>query len=656
MSTIQQYSKVIRANVTSLEEGQGTRALIQHEVVGRLPDGRLTLALADADLKVSITLDPSATDPTSRTAYKLIWDGLVIDASERLLDPSEFNPGTKVDAVLPLSFMVTEGEYSLDYATYTTLGENEEIAHLPIKIIVDRSAPGGANLGPLIFSSVPDDLVTEADLVADKLTATVNDWFGMYPQDTATAWIAPGRTPALVDWKALPLVKHDVVVPGEEVTLDFDKVDLTALSDGYQSFSYKLKDVLGNPETELAAPKVLRVLLKDAPGNVLPPVVPAFDDHALITWADARPGLQVQIPVYDNPDPTDSIVVTWGTFPAQPTPPLGTLPPDPIPEPITTVILPLDLIQQMPKGPVDVSYQIFRGGILVGSSGVTPVLQDLTTPGAIVDPDPATPVHDNLLDLTVKSSSGVVDIIPPQDYLSNGTVTIPRVGKDGAVVWQNGDLVQVTWGTLVFPVPPFAITTEINDLVLPLSSVDIIQKGPQGKVDVSYTISRPLLPPPNLGVAPSAVKVVTVVAAGDVPGGGLPLADPRFPEASAGNIINQPAARNGTPVRISLPITNMDVDDLLSIDFTGRFGTTDGTGNPIPNTQVHDNHRLLRADLDRGYYDFTISEPILAAICENVGTVTYTAENNVAPITSGSVFVKIFVRSPGYCTVPVPGP
>ena len=224
MSAEKKYSRVIRAK-TGTAGAQRAGALLPHEVVGRLADGRLPLALADADLKVSITLDMSVTDPSSRTAYKLIVDGgPPIDASERVLLPTEFVPGTKVDALLPLSYMVTEGDFLLDYATYTTAGENEERAYLPIRIIVDRSSPGGAHLGPLTFSTVPDDLLTESDLVGDKLPGTVNDWFGMAAQDTATAWIAPGRTPAPGDWRELPSVKHEVVVPGEEVTFNFDKI------------------------------------------------------------------------------------------------------------------------------------------------------------------------------------------------------------------------------------------------------------------------------------------------------------------------------------------------------------------------------------------------------------------------------------------------
>jgi len=656
MSAKEEYSRVVRAKTVTVG-AQSARALLQHEVVGKLADGRLPLALADADLKVSITLDTSVTDPTSRTAYKLIVDGgPPIDASERVLLPTEFVPGTKVDALLPLSYMVTEGDFLLDYATYTTLGENEEIAHLPIRVIVDRSSPGGAHLGPLTFSTVPDDLLTEADLVGGKLPGTVNDWFGMAAQDTATAWIAPGRTPAPGDWIELPLVKHDVVVPGEEVTFSFDKTDLTAFSDGYQSFSYKLRDVLGNPETDLATPKVLRVLLSDSPEDILPPVVPAFEDHGLITWDDARPGLRVQIPVYTNPDPTDAFVIKWGNYSAPASPPLGTLPaplPTP-PDPIATVVLDLDFVQQMPNGTVNVSYEILRGGVLVGFSTDTTVEMDLRTPGAIVDPDPLTPVHDNLQDLTVKSSSGAVNTIPPQDYNNDGTITIARLGKDGAVVWQNGDLVEVTWGALKFPSPPFEIQNQIADLVLPLSSVDVIQPGPNGPVDVSYTLSRPLTVSPNLGVARSAITKVNVVAAGEVPGGGLPLGDPRFTEANANNIINQTAARGGTPIRIMLPITNMDIDDNLSIEFTGRFGTVDGSGAPIPGTEVNDNHSLVQADLTRGYYEFIIPESILQRICENVGTVKYVASNSVAPIDSATVFVKIFVRTPGYCTVPTP--
>lgn len=653
MSVSQKFSRIIRVNASEVRAKAEISALIQHEVVGILPDGRLPLPVANADLKVLITLDLAVELPTF---YVLILNGLEVPLSKRDLAAGEDVPGQKIEVTLPLANLANDGEYSLDYVVYTTTGANPEIAHLPLKVIVDRTAPGGTHLGAIYFDLV-DDFVNDAALTGGKLTGVVPDWFGMYTQDTATAWIAPGRDPATGDWVELPLVKHDVVVAGEEVQLVFDRADLAALPDGYQSFSYKLKDILGNSNSELAAAKVLRVLLSDVPSNILPPVIPAFDDDGLVTWNDARTGVRVQIPVYTNPDPSDQFVIRWGGTEAPLSSPLGTLPnplPTP-PAPITTVIVDYDIVKLIPKGALDVTYRILRGGIQVGFSLETTIEVDLTTPGGIVDPQPETPEHENLQNAVVRSASGQVDVIPPADYLLNGTVTIPRAGKDGTAVWINGDTVEVSWGpTLKLPAHP--INNQNTDLVLPLNSATIIQPGPNGPVNVSYTISRDLVPAPNVGVALSAVTVVQVTAAGDVPGGGQPLVLARFPEANADNIINKALGQDGTPVRILLPIDNMDVGDTLAIDFTGVFSRIDETGLPIPGTQVTDNHTLVRDDFTRGYYEFNISAAILIAICDYGAKVTYVATNQIDSVPSGVTFVKIAVRTPGYCTVPVPTP
>jgi hypothetical protein len=643
MSHIQLFSKVIR---TPAIQKRSTLALLQHTVKDALPDGRLPVAIADADLKVTVTTDPAVQLPTF---YKLIWDGQVIDASKKDLVAGDDVPGKEIEVLLPLTHMTAEGLHTLDYAVYTTIGENEEIAHMPINLIVDRTSPGGGALSAPVFTKAINDLVMETSLENGKLVADIRAWFGEEAGDVATGWIAAGESPAPGDWKELTTVKHTVVNKGEAVKLSFDKADLTALADGYQSFSYKVKDQLGNPETDLADPKALRVLLSSVPANILAPVVPDFDDHALITWSDAKSGVEVEIPPYDNPDPTDKIVVVWGTQEAPPSPPIGAAPGDPF---ITVLVAP-EVVIAGGNGALNVSYKIMRGNFTpeVGISPPTAVVVDLTIPGG-VDPDPDTPAHGNLKPAIVKSADGDINLIPPQAYERNGTVTIPQSGVDGKVVWADGDVVEVSWGPTL-KLPKQTINNQTSDLELSLDSATYIQPGPSGEFGVSYTVSRALVPPPNMGEALSPTTSVTVISSDDIPGGGQPLPTPIFTEANASNVINQKVGINGTPIRIPLPIDNVKADDVLVITFTGIFSFTDKDAAEIPGTKMVDNHSITDADNAAQYYDFYVSEAILKTICEFGAIATYTAANAIDTVTSPTTLVIVAVRTPGYCTVPV---
>lgn len=655
MSKYQKYSRVKRH-----QSGITVVDFTQHTVPELLGSGKLPLAAMNAPLRVLI---PFISQLTVDDAIVLNWDGVDIIGSKRYIEAGDLDPDTFYELLLPIANMAIEGTYKLDYTTLQGVAENPAKAGLPIDIIIDRQSPGAEHLGALEFEPGTADGVTAVDLDGQgKLKAIVPNWFDGAPNDKVIVWRAPGHFPSLTDYVAVPTAFVDVPAPEEEVILLIDSTDLP---DGWQSFSYKVQDEVGNVNPTLARGIALNILLGQAPANLLAPVVPAFAADQLITWTDAQPGIDVEITGYDNPLETDDVIVIWGSQEAAPAP-VGLVPPT-IQPPLLTVTVDYDVVAAQGNGPVNVSYRVERGGISFGPSPVTAVVVDLTTPGG-VDPDPGTPEHDNLRNLEVRSASGFLNDIPAGDYNLDGQVIIHRAGVDGSVVWVDDDVVQVYWewaapGSLR-QLPPHTITSQSTDLSLPLLSAGIIDQTPTGTVDVWYTISRPLNAgtPPQFGVALSKKTTVHVSSSADVPGGGTALPLPTFPEANPNNIINKASGQDGTTVRVPLTFSNFAAGDTLSLRFVGLFSYIDPTGEEMvpprgPNTLVEIKDQVVSAaDIVRGYYDFNLTEENLKVICQGGANASYTADNGVAPASSAKKFVIISVVATDYCRIPVPTP
>jgi hypothetical protein len=652
MSTVQKYSRVIYHASMSASRLAGITALPQHNVPDALSDGTLPKLVAEADLEVII---PHIDTLTTMDAIILNWNGADIAGSKYPITAPDLVPGVDYTLYLPVAEMtgVGEGRHLLDYTTLEGVAENPAKAFLPLTLIIDRTAPGGSALGPLVFTLATEGVVTDADLNAsEQLVATIPNWLGEDTGDVATPEIAPMLVPGPTDWVSLPGSKETVTTVGASLTFKLPKADLIAV-DGWQSFSWNVVDKAGNPRPTRAPAVRLRTLLGKPPANFVAPVVPAFVDHGVVTWTDAQGPLIVDIRGYDNPAEDDRVIISWG---AQEAPPAIVGPTNPLPDPLISVEMDIQQLIDEGDGTVVINYRVERGIDSFGPSPNTSVLVDLTTPGGIIDPDPTTPEHDNLPFLTVRSSSGQTNTIPPADFDKDGTITIPYRGLDvptATPIFEVNDTIKISWG------PTLKIDAVVTDAAvnqsIPLSSVDIIQKGPTGSFEVSYSVSRDLGvgSPSQIVTVTSKPTTVSVVSSADVPGGGAPLALAVFTEANANNIINKAAGEDGTTIRVILPITNMDEGDKLKLEFVGYYELNDPSGTEIPGTKVNLEHILLATDNTNRYYDFPITENQLKAICQGGATAIYTADNGYTA-SSLKAFVIISVVASGYCLIPRP--
>jgi len=619
------------------------------EVPGLLDDGTLPIALRGQDLIVEIPLPDHADPLTDR--LDLMWNDKPLGVQVPIDGTSMIQR-----LILPQALLQAEGRHTLDYVIYHGFGGNPLKAEQARPVIVDLTAPGSNNLGALLFAAEHYQGVIEQNLVDGALRAFVPGWISQQVGDVATPWVAKGRYPAPADFIELSAYEQVVKEAGGRLILNIAQHELKALGDGWISFSYKVRDKAGNRRSNLAFSAPLNVLLNEAPGNLRPPRVPAFDD-GLVTWDDARTGVPVSIPGYDNASPGDVIGVAWGDQNAV----VLTLGPKPVggyPDPLMNVPVPRSLVQLQGNGSVAVTFCVMRNGVHVGPSPATVVEVDLRTPGG-VDPDPLTPEHDNLQAPQVFSHSGVRDEIPAGDYGADAVMVIPRLDAAGVAVWQDGDELEIHWAGITLG---RRIAGDNSDIRFVIDHGQVIEPAPTGPVSVFYRIKRPL-GGGHYGVAQSPAVQVRVVSLAALPGGvaGVPLAN--YPEAfiSLGHwVINKAASVDGTFIRVPLvrpgpsaaPLENVAVGDHVSVRFVAVNHLTDPAAAEIPATEVIVTRTLKHEDLAAGYWDAPITEDQLKAICSLTANSYITLTNATGSATSPRSPVIVSVRVLGYCTIP----
>lgn len=568
--------------------------------VGAFDDGLLPVEVADNDLIVRIPVDPASPvfDPFFLGTLQLYWKGDKFGSAYQILDTDLGNPF--IDLTLPLAELTAEGTSSLTYVGTANPGLDEFFGDPAWEIEVDRTAPGGGVLAPLLFT---DDVIQEG-VTPSKLDAN-----GNLPS-RAAHWrelkLGDKLYPILVD-AAGTVVEVDPIevvdtTPGLDVPVPIPRAKLEEIGDGQVDFTFTLEDRAGNRSGRAPAVR-LNVLLTSVPPNWAAPTIPlAKAPDNFLGEAAARTPIGVVIPADSNFQPADSIVVRWGDQQA-----VEEVVSDPAADPLMTILLPYSLVQAAGNGARNVTYNVFRNNIDIGTSVPAVVVNvDLTVPGG-EDPDPETPEHGNLIAAKVVGDSGVEDIISPEDLELDATVVIPFQGADNQAVFLSGDIVQVAWGTTLLT--PYTILPAdlARDLVLPLTSAQMKEEG-AGEFDLKYTIERALATPPgesNTALAPS--KPVQVISRAQLPGGEN-LDTGSFPEANANNAINSAAAASGggTEFRIDTYL-NMAIGDFISFRFIAYDGyKRAGPTNEVPESEFIRTREISSDDISNGYYEFLV--------------------------------------------------
>lgn len=634
-----------------------------------LRDGIMPVTSLSAPIVIRIQNDPAEFGKDYEVQLYEITDRAIprpIGAPHVVTDAEATDPTTIYQLTIPVTEFPALGEsktLDLDYRVVDPLGGGDAFSGTRIEIVLDREAPGGSAASEMpILEFTEDQLsgITLADVVGDRIEVTLPAWYGEDLGDKVTLWL--GTSEALADGSYLPARPADeVTLPGGHgLVVEFLVTEMEALGNVRQYFGYNITDIAGNISTR--SPVVgIDVLLTGAPGNFLAPIVPDFLDHGVVTQKDAAELVEVQIPQFDNPAVGDRIYVLWGNTRMPPYFLTAADIADPSIEPLATVLLPYaNVIAEGSGVNKEVRYEVVRGTLVGGLSPLTLVDVNLSTPGPTPDPDPTTPVHENLLPLTLVSAGGANDRIPPADFgpTLNATATVPFRGVDGQQIWLPGDRVQISWGgTPVLPPTPITTANAGADITITIPGSIITDFG-VGSVPVTYSVLRDIPPPPNVAEALSPVKAILVESTGLLPGDGVELPVAVFPEDKGTQLINRlpPSGLDGTPIRIPLTgVSNIAVGDTLTLRFVGRSGgvSIPPVGDPpraeIPGTEVLiTDHVLTPEEFTVGFFQIDLPyNPILRAICRNGSTTDYSFTNASGTTNAKQQFMRIVLDIPG---------
>jgi len=613
------------------------------EIVGIFPiTNKIPVALADSGVTVEIPWWPEV---TVNHVLRLTVDGNettnIVGSPHTISAPEAADPTTIFRLALPVANTLDEGAITVSYRDTTRTGANPIWPTEGTILVVDRTAPGGEVL-PILLNADATQIIrvlTAADLVADRFETLVADYDGIELNDRIVPYVIPeGQTTPVFFSGSEEIVDEDEVHTNK-VRLFFNKSDLEPFGDGTHGFGYQVIDQPGNPS--VLSPKAeIQVLLFDVPGGFLEPIVPAYLDgggvgDGVVSYDDARVGVEVQIPAYVTPNIGDVIQVNWG---GQLSSPYTLVLTDITEDPVATFTLLLPLINLAGSNPaLPVFYTVTRNG-LPQRSPVLPVNVDLSVPG---EPDP----ERFLVPITVMGQSGQVNVIDVGDYGQAATATIPSRTSNTPPVnsFIAGDLVTVLWdGVEVLPGYDVLSTDVGRNLLLPIPAGVITTKGP-GLIPVNYTIRRELVPPytpPQYATASPLSTLVEVRSSGAYPNDGNPLPQPEFLRVNADGIIDLVNAANGAPVRCSVDVTNIEALDGITLTFRGYdfdFPTTE-----IPAARYDGSDELTTQDITNGYYDFTIPRENLRLLCQGYGRVTYTLTNS-ANLTTNSLETEVIV-------------
>lgn len=653
-----------KALVSPLSRGVGTLAL-----PALLPppevfaDGTIPVALLTAPLPIKIVnVVPEFPEQSVIQLYRLTDDGNKIAlGTERTITKTESEtPGFEFELTIPMADFPTTGTtgWLLEYSVFDPLSGAGPLSGSPVKVIFDLEAPGG-NL-PIdmpLLEFTPDQLsgITLADVVGTSIPVILPAWYLSAVGDKVQLWLS--TSDAQDDTKYLTGT-FDLPTAGDGINVEFQVSDIAALGNNTLYFAYRLTDKAGNVSTR-ANTVPIPVLLTDAPTNLLAPVVPDYIDHGLVTQKDAAELVEVEIPNFDNPAAADRIYVVWG---GTTMPPVSLLPTDlnpPAGTPLKVIKLPYaPVVSEGSGNGKAVSYEVWRGALLADTSPSTSVDVNLDSPGPDPDPDPETPWHENLVPLVVVSDSGAGtggdNVIPPGDFNKPARATIPHLGKDGAVIWKAGDRVQISWdGALVGTPVPITTANVGTDMQVTIPAATV--SSSTGLKNVFYIVSRDLLPGDQVATAESEPTVVNVLSAGLLPGDGS-LSAAIFPEEDpALNVVNRiTGGLDGTPIRITLSgVTNIGVDDFITVRFVGRQSLIDPAAAEIVGTELTvTDHRITPSELSAGYFEIDVPyNPYLQKICRNGSTTDYSIRNAAGSVSASQKFIRIALDKPGSGTV-----
>lgn len=591
------------------------RALISPNVEHALDDGLLPIAFLTSPVAVTF---PVWDEAAEGDYYQLMLDGLAIGTRRQL--PANPVPGTELvlDILVDTLTITPDGNHTLAYRVQRFIGGTPSISPT-IPIVLDRQKPGGQLLSPLVFPRLVNDGLTSDELTAmnNVLVGEVPAYFDLKLDDVIqTYWagqVGPAHTVKLAE------------VPGggnlpERIMIDFTREFLESLGDIKEDAYYVVTDRAGNVSVD-SEPVAFQLNLS-APAVDLPaPIIDQADD-GVISNADAKQSVSVDIPAYDDVRPGDEITLYWGVnnLPVQ-----TVIAGDENENPIFIILVDYATVALTPDGNVDVYYVVHRNTLLFGTSAVTTVSVFLALPGPV---SPEKPI--------IRGASANPDandnVIDENDYLQSATAVI---------AWKSGfvedDQINLYWGQQPSSVQyriKLSDVTAANDLILTVPNVLITSEGTGTDIRVNYTVTHA----GNPNTTYSASQSVVVRRKGELPGGETGLQPPEFQRVTENGGIGAILNPDGATVLVK-PYENIKAGDVLSFTFLGWTGLFEGP--QVPGATYTFTTEPLTEAQTREDYEFTVPDANLRLICFGRAEAMFKVTSVTGPATSG--IAKVFI-------------
>lgn len=457
-------------------------AAISGDADGLLPIAELTKSLA---IKVE---DWRQTTPPPFGVEDLHLEWRPDGTSDYIKLSSESFTGT-ITETFPLDRSIEQqhfiGREGLFHFRYGVKGWNSAVIEYSQDqpITVDRTPPYGSDDPLAIEDPGP---VNDTVLDADKgVFVTVPDFVENKKESVTVALVWSDKVPP-PDQPIVPDVSH--LLPADRrVLVPRALVDRYLSGDHY--VAYELFDKAGNRSrpSRVRTVAVARGLL---PANLKPPVVPLADD-GLIDLADARTGVTVEIPRFDQYIPDDDVVVQWGATKLTP----KRIGEGSNPFPVRVVVSWEHLAAEytVPASTpydvtVPVTYEVLRGTTpfpLPSADGIE-VDVNLAYPGPVnpVEPDP---VNISLDPVVVTGDSNTPDHLTSADQGKNALATVTLYNPT-----RLGEVITVYWNGVAVAATATLVGNEKPGETVPVAVLwGEVEAGGAGNVPVYYTVTHP---------------------------------------------------------------------------------------------------------------------------------------------------------------------
>ncbi len=549
--------------------------------------------------------------------YQTLWNGREIGGVKTIL--AEEQPGDPLFLEIPVENLI-EGVQTLAYRTINNLN-GVKVDSPDTSVEVDLTPPGRPQLGPVKLPPEVDGGLTSAELtdLGNKLDVEIGSYTGMAKHDVIrTFWGDVEGPGAVVNADDMGL---------QRVIITYDRAFLESLGDFNGVVGYLVTDRAGNTSARSLG-VLVRLLLAEVPDDFPAPVIdPSLGE--LIDYAEAKVGVNVDIPHYPDAAALDLITLHWGDG--------NSSLPLPLPagneneDIVLSITVPYDTIAVIPEGSPNISYSVDRAGQGVGSSLASSIDVYLTLPVS-------EPLDAPVIQGTSITNPNLDDnFIDEDDYELNSRAIIKWKTE-----FEISDDLDLYWGQEHIPQWYQIKSTDVTaqrDLIIPIPNEIMKEQGTGPAIAVRYTVRR--FGNPNL--VSSLTESVTVRSKEETPGGVDGLDEPSF-ILREGDLIGPIENPNGAPATIE-PYVNILRHQIIQFYFIAF----DLENNPIEAGNYYDERELDANDVINGYV-FTVPDATLKFICQGYAEAHFKVippeGSNQSPATSRTKRVRIEMYNP----------